>query len=180
MQLTIGSNRQRNTDGIVSVEGKRQICLEWGPSGSELLLTMDLYGEGGHHIARLRRNQWTFNDRERFRFVPNAGGFSLKDTKSSQVVLEARVLKGNSVVITRGEFYSYAGRQVELALEALQGVPDSKASTTNLPFAKDEIGKIREALASSQETVQCPGVVVLSRGNTYPELSRTTRVWCPA
>ena len=65
MQLTIGSNRLRNTDGIVSVRGDEQIKFEWGPSYAELLLTMDLYNVSGYHIARLRRNQWTFNDRDR-------------------------------------------------------------------------------------------------------------------
>ena len=109
MQLTIGSNRMRNTDGFISVRGRRQISLEWGPLDSQLLLTMDLYGAGGRHIARLRRNSWTFNENDRFNFSANARGFNLIDSKSSQVVLEARVVGQDSVVITAGVFYSSGG-----------------------------------------------------------------------
>jgi hypothetical protein len=162
MQLTIGSNRLRNTDGIISVRGKRQIFLEWGPFDSELLLTMDLYGAGGEHIARLRRNEWTFNDRERFDFVAKARGFNLVDTKSSQVVLEARVVGVDSVVITQGAFHCTAGHHVEITTEAWHRETESTTSTepttqsTNPPFATEEIAAIRKGVISSHETVECP------------------------
>ena len=162
MQLTIGSNRLRNTDGVISVRGKRQIFLEWGPLESELLLTMDLYSAGGEHIARLRRNQWTFNDRERFNFVANGRGFNLVDTKSSQVVLEARVVGGNAVVITQGAFHCSTGDQIEINVENWHDVTDSRTSTepatqsTNPPFAAEEIAAIRKAMITSHETVACP------------------------
>lgn len=126
MQLTIGSNRQCNTDGVISVRGRRQICLEWGPFNSELLLTMDLYGHGGTHIARLRRNEWTFNDNTRFAFTASASGFDLVDTKSSHVVLGARILGRDSVVITQGTFFSCAGQEIEITVEACSVATDSK------------------------------------------------------
>jgi len=162
MQLTIGSNRLNSTDGIISVRGRQQIVLEWGPLNSELMLTMDLYGAGGGHIARLRRNQWTFNDHGRFDFAPNARGFNLVDTKSSRVILEARVVGRDSVVITQGAFYSSAGHQIEILTEDWNGVTDSRTATqpaarsTNLPFAADEITAIRDAVVSSRATVECP------------------------
>jgi hypothetical protein len=162
MQLTIGANRLRSTDGVINVRGRRQIALEWGPLESELLLTMDLYGAGGGHIARLRRNQWTFNDNDRFDFAPETKGFTVVDTRSSQVVLEARVVGQDSVVITQGAFYSSAGHEIEITLEDWNGAADSHRSTeqhaqsTSPPFAADEIALIRKALESSRETAQCP------------------------
>jgi hypothetical protein len=162
MQLTIGSNRLPNTDGIISVRGKQQIFLEWGQLNSELLVTMDLYGDGGAHIARLRRNQWTFNDNERFDFTVDARGFGLVDSKSSQVVLEARVVGQDSVVITQGKFYSSAGHRIEITMENWNGVTDSGRSTepatqsTNPPYAPDEVASIRRSAASSSDTVACP------------------------
>ena len=162
MQLTIGSNRLRSTDGIISVRGRQQILLEWGPFNSELLLTMDLYGAGGGHIARLRRNQWTFNDNDRFDFAGNASGFNLVDTRSDQVVLGARVVGHDSVVITQGVFYSCAGHKIEVTMENWNGVTKSEASTgaatqsTHAPFAADEIASIGKAVLSSPETVGCP------------------------
>ena len=124
MELTIGSNRVRNRDGIIGVRGKRQILLEWGAFESELLLTMDLYSVRGDHIARLWRNRWTFNDGDRFDFTANGKGFNLVDTKSSQVVLEARVVGGKSVVITQGVFHSAGGHEVQITMEDGYSVTD--------------------------------------------------------
>ena len=162
MQLTIGSNRLRNTDGIVSVRGDEQIKFEWGPSYAELLLTMDLYNVDGYHIARLRRNQWTFNDRERFLFAGSTKGLNIVDTKSKQVVLKARVVGGDSVVVTQGAFHNSNGHPIEIAMEDWPDVAKSQASevsaahSTSLPFARDEIAAIRRAVKSSQETIECP------------------------
>jgi hypothetical protein len=162
MQLTIGSNLLRNTDGIVHIRGRRQIALEWGALDSELLLTMDLFGTGGRHIARLRRNQWTFNDYDRFDLATDARGFNLVDTKSSQVVLEARVVGHDSVVITQGKFYSSGGHPIEITLEDWNRATDSRKTgerptqDTSPPFAAHEIESIRSALASSPHSVHCP------------------------
>ncbi len=142
MQLTIGSVRLPGTDGIINVRGKQQIALEWGPVNAELLLTMDLYGVGGRHIARLRRNQWTFNDKDRFDFLGKAGAFDLVDTLSSQIVLGARVMGRDSVVITQGAFYSSSGHEIEVTNEDWNGGPDPQTSpepvthSTNPPYAQ--------------------------------------------
>jgi hypothetical protein len=163
MQLTIGCCRLLGTDGVISVRGDDQIAFEWGRFDYKLLLTMDLYDVSGCHIARLRRNQWTFNDRDRFEFAANTTGVSIVDTKSSQVVIEARVESRDAVVVTQGVFNSSAGRQIEITNEDWdRGVSDTQtatlpgASSTNPPFAKDEIERIRQAVLSSQETVECP------------------------
>ncbi len=162
MEVTIGSNRLRNTDGVISVHGSRQIVLEWGAFDSELLLTMDLYGNGGGRIARLRRNQWTFNDNGRFDFAANARGINLIDTKSGQVVLEARVLGSDSVVITQGTFFSSAGHEIEITLEDWVGGPARESSAgpatqpSNTRFTSEEVAAIRKAVVSSNATVACP------------------------
>ena len=162
MELTIGSNRLRNTDGIICVRGSRQIFLEWGAFDSQLLLTMDLYGKGGGRLARLRRNHWTFNDNDRFDFRADARGINLVDTKSGHVVLEARVLGHDSVVITQGTFFSSAGHQIEITLEDWVGglARGSSAEPATQPsdsrFSSEEVAAIRKAVVSSNATVACP------------------------
>lgn len=162
MQLTIGSNLMGNTDGVISVRGDEQICLEWGRLDTKLLLTMNLYNFSGDHIARLRRNHWTFNDRDRFVFTANANGVSIVDTRSSQVALEARVVDGSSVVVTQGTFHSCTGQQIEITMEDWRGAPASQTATppvtesSDPTFAEHEIVLIRDAMVSSQETVECP------------------------
>ncbi len=58
MELTIGSQVVRNTSGVLMVQGKEQLCLEWGPERHQLLLTMNLYNTGGKRVARLRGSEW--------------------------------------------------------------------------------------------------------------------------
>ncbi len=162
MQLTIGSNRLNNTDGIVTVRGREQIILEWAPFHSKLLLTMDLYGIGGKHVARLRRNYWTFNDRDRFEFSDRSNGFELLDTRSSQVVLKGRVVDQNSVVITQGTFYTSSGHIIEITTENWGGHTQQRSETTTAPnstsasYSSEETASIRTAILSSIDTVQCP------------------------
>jgi hypothetical protein len=87
MELRIGSIIICNTSGILNVQGKQQIILEWGEWSGQLLLTMNLYNAGGKHTARLRRNEWTFNDNGQFEFGSNPRGLKLIDTRTSQVAL---------------------------------------------------------------------------------------------
>ena len=123
---------------------------------------MDLNSSDGRHIDRLRRNRWTFNDRERFNFAANARGVCLVDTKTNQMGLEARVADGDSVVVTQDAFHSSAGHQIEITTEDWEGAADSRASTesviqpTNPPSAADEIAAIRKAVVSTQNTIECP------------------------
>jgi hypothetical protein len=126
------------------------------------MLTMDLFASGGHKVARLWRNQWTFNDDSRFEFAVNPRGFSLVDTDSSAVVLEGRVLGLDSVVITQGVFHSSSGHEVEITSEDWRGVTSSAESaelaarSSHLPFDKGEIASIRQAVASLSDSVDCP------------------------
>lgn len=162
MQLTIGSSRPISTDGGILIRGRQQILLEWGRSKTALLLTMNLYGPAGQHVARLRRNEWTFNDYDRFDLMAQARSFQLVDLRLNLVVLAGRVAGRDAVVITDGTFYSSDGHQMEISMEHGNGVTDSGTSTessarsTLRPFAADEVAFIREAGASSPAAIACP------------------------
>ena len=45
LELLIGSNKFRNTNGVVRIQGKEQLFLESKPEQGLLLVTIDLYGE---------------------------------------------------------------------------------------------------------------------------------------
>lgn len=59
-ELVIGSNRVINAHGVIGVDGEPQVELERG-TDMQLLLTMDLYDQGGKHVAKLRRNARAFH-----------------------------------------------------------------------------------------------------------------------
>jgi len=117
MELRIGSTIIRNTSGILNVQGKQQIILEWGEWSGQLLLTMNLHNASGKHTARLRRNEWTFNDNGQFEFGSNPRGLKLIDTRTGQVALEARVVGQGKVEIGQGTFHSHTGDRVEIMAE---------------------------------------------------------------
>ena len=117
MELTIGSKIIRDTSGALIVRGKEQLCLEWGPERHQLLLTMNLYSNGGKHVARLRRNAWTFNDQDRFALTTAQGTLTLVDTNTDALVLEARIASRDAVEIPRASFRTVDGQQVEITPE---------------------------------------------------------------
>lgn len=121
MIVSVGSHRLGTADGVIRIHGKRQIVLEWGAAARDLLLTMDLYSDGGRHIARLRRNDWTFNDNNRFTYSHGVHGFTLTDAQSGQVVLQATIAERDTVVITDGTFHSSTGGDVDVMQEAGTG-----------------------------------------------------------
>jgi hypothetical protein len=99
------------------VQGKEQLCLEWGPERDQLLLTMNVYSTGGKHVARLRRNTWTFNDHDRFALTTAPGTLTLIDTTTHDLVLEVRVAGRDAVAIPQASFRTVTGQHVEITPE---------------------------------------------------------------
>src|SRR6478672_506599 len=65
-ELLIGSNIFRNTNGVVTIQGKEQIVLETRPEEGLLLVTVDLYDAHGTQIAHVRRNVLVINRAAQF------------------------------------------------------------------------------------------------------------------
>ncbi|MEE8613259.1 MAG: hypothetical protein V3S85_03890, partial [Nitrospirales bacterium] len=71
MDILIGSNQLRNTNGTFVAQEQEFIKLELGENDEGLLLTMNLYNPTGTQVAKLERNSWVSNDQDRFQL--NAG-----------------------------------------------------------------------------------------------------------
>ena len=123
MELNVGSNIFRNTNGVLTLQGKEQIVLEMKPDHTHLLLTMDLYNGEGSHIAHLRRNSWAFNEKDRFQLIASPAALSLfsdpvwlrvTDKETGEVVLEVSPLDKERVQVLRGKFHTHKGKLVEI------------------------------------------------------------------
>ena len=66
LELHVGSNIFRATNGVIKFQGKEQIVLEVQPDPPSLMLTMDFYDEAGQRIGHLRRNQLSAVGASRF------------------------------------------------------------------------------------------------------------------
>jgi len=117
MELNLGSNIIRNTSGILSVQGKEQIFLEIGQRDDQLLLTMDIYDSAANHVAKLRRNAWVFNDRNRFEVTTSPASLRLLDKETGETVVEANVLGKDKIQVLHGRFYTHKGHLLEITPE---------------------------------------------------------------
>jgi hypothetical protein len=114
MELNVGSNIVRNTNGILMIEGKEQIRLEIGEKDHQLWLTMDLYDSQGRHAAKLRRNVWAFNMKNKFEVKTAPSSVRLTDKQSGAIVLEVNALSRDKVEILHGAFHTYLGHLLEI------------------------------------------------------------------
>jgi hypothetical protein len=122
MDLNIGSNVFRNTNGVLKVEGKEQLVLQIDAEDPQLFVTMDLYDAAGTQLAHLRRNVWRINHHNRFdveRVPSDTSLFTLPMCvtlidKPTGIVLEVKLMDMQTVYIPHGRFYSHTGQLVEI------------------------------------------------------------------
>lgn len=122
LELHIGSNIFRNTNGVIKIHGKEQLVVESRPDQGLLLLTLDLYSPAGQHIAHLRRNVPAFNRNDRFAITihrsdgspADAPWVRMADQTTGDVIIDVRAVSGLKSQITRGRFCSHKGIPVEI------------------------------------------------------------------
>ncbi|MGE0645007.1 MAG: hypothetical protein AB7P24_15190 [Nitrospira sp.] len=123
LEVWIGSNIFRNTNGIIAIHGKEQLVIETNREQGPLFITLDLYNSYGTRIAHLRRNALTLNESDRFavevqleRSLSSTEGPSIRltDRQSGGVVLAAAMTSERKVSLFHGTLYSHRGIQVEI------------------------------------------------------------------
>lgn len=124
MDLKLGSNTFRNTNGVLTLQGKEQVVLELKPENCQLLLTMDLYNTDGARIAHLRRNSWVLNKDEALAFASGPESSSLfadhpwvrmTDRSTGETVFEGRVIDKDVVEIPTARFCTHSGQLLEIS-----------------------------------------------------------------
>ncbi len=122
-ELLIGSNIFRNTNGVVTIQGKEQLVLETRPEQGLLLVTIDLYDATGSQIAHVRRNVLVINRAAQFSIdihqattdMPSdAPWVRVYSRQSGEIAFEARIVSDNRLQITAGRFYSHTGALVDI------------------------------------------------------------------
>lgn len=124
LELHVGSNVFRTTNGVVKLQGKEQIFLEVRPDPPVLLLTMDLYDEQGRRVGHLRRNSVSPSSAGRFGVSvssPHAAAGEepmtvvVSDHQTGQTVVEAYLFQKRKIRISAGQFYTHKGELVTVS-----------------------------------------------------------------
>ena len=116
MDVSIGSNQLRNTNGIFQAEGRDLIRVAFGDDGA-MLLSMELYNPAGTRVAKLEHNEWTSNDQDRFELKIEGDKVILVDKTLKSVILAVKKESQTAVAVPQAKFYLPSGMVSEVTAE---------------------------------------------------------------
>lgn len=123
LELHVGSNIFRTTNGVVKLQGKEQIVIEVQPDPAALLLTMDFYDERGQRIGHIRRNQLSVVGSTRFALcVTTASDATLddpltvtvSDRATDRTVIEVSLFQRRKIRFMSAHFHTHKGEVVSI------------------------------------------------------------------
>jgi hypothetical protein len=124
LELHIGSNVFRATNGVIKLQGKEQIVLEVRQNPPALLLTMDFYDEHGQRIGHLRRNTLSVAGGSRFAVSTNTPPdatlddpltVTVSDRATGTEVIDVYLFQRRKIRVTTGNFHTHKGELVSIS-----------------------------------------------------------------
>ena len=124
LELHVGSNIFRTTNGIIKLQGKEQIVLEVPSDPPALLLTMDFYVGEGQRIGHLRRNQLSAAGAHRFAVCATAPHdptlddpltVTVSDRSNGATVIEVYLFQRRKIRFTSAHFHTHRGEPVSIS-----------------------------------------------------------------
>ena len=116
MDILIGSNHLRNTNGIIQAEGQNLIQVAISNDGT-LLLSMALYNPAGTQVAKLEHNTWASNDQDRFELKIDGDTTLLVDKTLKGVIFSLKKESQTEVLVPQAKFYLPGGIVSEVTPE---------------------------------------------------------------
>lgn len=115
MDMEIGSNLYRNTDGTVEVEGVPQLTVSLRKPEGPLLVNFVLFDETGRVCAKVVDSTMAFNERRAHELTRTPSSVLLKHSESGKIVLEVALKAPDRVVVTNGAFLTMKGHELEIS-----------------------------------------------------------------
>lgn len=109
MDVEIGSNVFRNTNGVVDMEGVQQFNVKLKPSTGAILLSFVLFDQNGRMVAKVVDSTLAFNERRACELNKTPTSVELKEIETGTVVI--RVTRGphDRLTIDQGRFWTIKG-----------------------------------------------------------------------
>ena len=114
MDLEVGSNLYRNTDGMIEIEGVPQIQVALKPTTGALLVNFALFDAGGKVTAKLVDSTLMINERRAYEVNMTLKSLLLTHLASGTVVLQLDVKAPDVVAFTKGEFHTIKGHVIQV------------------------------------------------------------------
>ncbi|MDF0672864.1 MAG: hypothetical protein P0120_00780 [Nitrospira sp.] len=115
MDIEIGSNLYRNSNGTIEVEGVPQVQLARHPSTGDLLVTFALFDANGRMLAKVVDSTMMFNERRAYELTKTNQSVAMKETESGKILLHVEVKASDVISLSRGEFHTMKGRLLHVS-----------------------------------------------------------------
>jgi len=115
MDVEIGSNLYRDTDGMIEIEGVPQIQVALKPTTGDLLVTFALFDASGKVTAKLIDSTLMINERRAYEVNTTTKSLRLTHSTSGTVILQMDVKAPGVVAFTKGEFHTMKGHVIHVS-----------------------------------------------------------------
>lgn len=115
MDVEVGSNLYRNTDGTIEVEGIPQIQLAVKPTTGALLVNFALFDAGGKVTAKLNDSTLMINEKRAYEVSKTPKSLELTHLASGSIILKMELKAPDLVAFTKGAFHTVKGHLFEVS-----------------------------------------------------------------
>jgi hypothetical protein len=115
MDVEVGSNLYRNTDGTIEVEGVPQIQVALKPATGALLVNFALFDAGGKVVAKLVDSTLMINEKRAYEVNKTPKSLRLIQSATGTVILQMDVKTPDVVAFTKGEFHTMKGHVIHVS-----------------------------------------------------------------
>jgi hypothetical protein len=115
MDVEVGSNVYRNTDGMIEIEGVPQIEVALKPITGALLVNFALFNEEGKVTAKLNDSTLMINEQRAYDVTRTPKSLLLTHPASGTVILQIDVSAPGVVTLTKGEFHTMKGHVIRIS-----------------------------------------------------------------
>jgi hypothetical protein len=117
VDIQLGTNILRNTNGTFLAHGKEQLRIELVEDQQKLVLTMGVFMPTGTEVATLKQNAWEVNPNDRFLLTCATDMVKVEDTTLKTTVMEIHKADNHTMNISTAKFYTSKGTLSEVSAE---------------------------------------------------------------
>ena len=115
MDVEVGSNLYRNTDGMIEIEGIPQIQVTLKLNTGALLVNFALFDANGKVTAKLNDSTLMINEKRAYDVTQTPKSLLLTHLASGTVVLQIDLKAPDVVAFTKGEFHTIKGHVIQVS-----------------------------------------------------------------
>lgn len=131
MDVEVGSNLYRNSDGTIEIEGVPQIQVTQHPSTGALLVNFALFDSSGRMLAKVVDSTLMFNERRAYAVTKTAKSVAVKEAASGKILLQLDLKAPDVVSFSKGEFHTLKGHLLEVSAKEWKVDKQKKSGLTH-------------------------------------------------